>query len=85
MKIEVKYLGLASAILKSHKQTVNLPAGATLGQLLGYIQQERGLDDATAANVFKASTFMVNKKNADRDTPLEDGDEVLIMRVLWGG
>lgn len=85
MKIKVKYLGLVAAILKSDKQTVNLPAGATLGQLLGYIQQKRGLDDATAANVFKASTFMVNKKNADRDTSLEDGDEVLIMRVLGGG
>lgn len=85
MKIEVKYIGLASAILKSDKQTVNLPAGATLGQLLGHIQQERGLDAATAANAFKASTFMVNKKNAHRDTPLEDGDEVLIMRVLGGG
>lgn len=85
MKIEVKYLGLVSAILKSDKQTVNLPAGASLGQLLGYIQQEHGLDDVTAANIFKAGTFMVNKKNADRDSPLEDGDEVLIMRILWGG
>jgi molybdopterin converting factor small subunit len=85
VKIEVKYIGLASVILKSDKQTVNLPAGATLGQLLGYIQQERGLDDATAANAFRASTFMVNKKNADRDTPLEDGDEVLVMRMLGGG
>lgn len=85
MKIEVKYLGLASAILKSDKQTVNLPAGATLGQLLEYIQQEHGLDDATAANFFRAGTFMVNKKNTDRDTPLEDGDEVLVMRILWGG
>ena len=85
MKIEVKYLGLVSAILKSDKQTVNLPAGASLGQLLSYIQQEHGLDDATAANIFKAGIFMVNKKNADRDSPLEDGDEVLIMRILWGG
>ena len=85
MKIEVRYIGLVSTILKADKQTVNLPAGATLGQLLGYIQQERGLDDATAANAFRASTFMVNKKNADRDTPLEDGDEVLVMRMLWGG
>lgn len=85
MKIKVKYLGLVSAILKSDKEMVNLPAGATLGQLLGYIQQERGLDDVTAANAFRASTFIVNKKNADRDTPLEDGDEVLVMRMLWGG
>lgn len=85
MKIKVKYLGLVSAILKSDKEIVNLPAGATLGQLLGYIQQERGLDDVTAANAFRASTFIVNKKNADRDTPLEDGDEVLVMRMLWGG
>jgi len=85
VKIEVKYLGLVSAILKSDKQTVNLPVGATLGQLIGYIQQEHGLDDATAANFFRAGTLMVNKKNADRDTPLEDGDEVLVMRILWGG
>jgi molybdopterin converting factor small subunit len=85
VNIEVKYIGLVSAILKSDKQTVTLPAGATLGQLLGHIQQEHGLDDATAASLFRAGTFMVNKKNAGRGTPLEDGDEVLIMHLLWGG
>lgn len=85
MKIEVKYLGLASAIFGSGEQTVNLAAGATLGQLLGHILQEHGLADATAAKAFEFSTFMVNRKYADRDTPLQDGDEVLVMQLMLGG
>jgi molybdopterin converting factor small subunit len=82
MLITVKYFGTPIANLGTEAKHIELPAAATIEQLLCLINEK--LEDKDR-RLLEAATFMVNKARADRNTELKHGDEVLIMHSLAGG
>ncbi|NLP36253.1 MAG: MoaD/ThiS family protein [Firmicutes bacterium] len=82
MLIKVKPLGVAKAYLKKDLETVELPEGAKIKDLLDSIIITADNADLSLLDV---ATFLVNKEPAQRETGLQDGDEVIIMLRLVGG
>jgi len=82
MRVTVKFFGFPSAFGRDNAKTFELPEGATIAQLLAVIKAEAGPDvDAFS----QKSSFVVNRSRAERDTVLQDGDEVMLMFTLGGG
>ncbi len=82
MKIKVKYFGIPMANLGPEANCLELPADATVEQLLYLISDKMEDQDK---ELLDAATFMVNRTRAKKHTVLTDGDEVVIMYLLAGG
>lgn len=63
-------------------RTVDLPPGATVGELLSALRQD--IDGPAIARLAQ-SMVLVNHAKADHETSLEGGDEVLLLPLLPGG
>jgi molybdopterin converting factor small subunit len=81
MRVTVRFHGIIGDMLRRPEQAVDLPDGATVGDLWAALL---GGDDRTAAIVKQTRAF-VDGKQADRATPLTDGAEVTLMRPIAGG
>lgn len=79
MNITIKSLGIPVASLSSNAQQIELPTGTTIEQLLRMFSKNEDYEK------LKTAKIMVNNISADERTVLNDGDEVIIMRVLGGG
>ena len=75
MLITVKYIVLASLLGERDAQSLELPAGSTLAHLLNVILEEKS---SSIGTMLRKSTLFVNQVKADRDTVLNDGDQVII-------
>lgn len=82
MNVHIKSLGLTSVFLKNSLNSVDLPEGSTVEDLLSSIVIT---EEGTELSLLKAATFLVNKENANRETILNDGDEIIIMLRMAGG
>ncbi|HHT70287.1 MAG TPA: MoaD/ThiS family protein [Firmicutes bacterium] len=82
MKIKVKYFGIPMANLGPEANCLELPANASVEQLLHIIRDQLEGQDK---ELLEAATFMVNRTRAEKYTVLKDGDEVVIMYSLAGG
>ncbi|HHX75457.1 MAG TPA: MoaD/ThiS family protein [Firmicutes bacterium] len=82
MIVKLKAFGLASYYMREDLDSVELPAGATINDLLDAVLiTDKGRD----LSLLSAATFLVNKKSTGRDTVLHDGDEVIFLLPLAGG
>lgn len=92
MKVYLKSIGDLRDYLGREPQEIELPEGARFGQLLALIGGRWGkrlppfIWDADKQQFRGALFFVVDKHVVqDMDMPLEDGQEVALMRALSGG
>ncbi|NLM46408.1 MAG: MoaD/ThiS family protein [Firmicutes bacterium] len=82
MKVTLKAFGLASFYLREKLESIELPAGATIADLLEAVTIK---DTDRDLSLLSAAKFFVNGKSAGRDTVLHDGDEIIFLLHLAGG
>ena len=80
MLVEVRYHGIIADMLRRKRETVELPDGATVADLLAILAA-----DAKAVPVLKQTRPFVDGRQADRADLLRDGAEVVLMRPISGG
>jgi len=80
VQVEVRYHGIIADMLRRKRETVDLPDGATVADLLAVLAA-----DAKAAPVLKQTRPFVDGRQAGRAHPLRDGAEVVLMRPISGG
>lgn len=78
VRVSVRFFGLAASMQEKNVRYVELPAGATAGQLLNLAGNGEDM-------MQKATTILVNKEKAALDTVLAEGDEVIFMVRFAGG
>ena len=81
MKVTVRYHGIIGDMLRRKTQTVEIPDGATVTDLLAIVIG----DDEGAQSILKQTRAFIDGKQADRTMPLADGAEVTFMRPIAGG
>jgi molybdopterin converting factor small subunit len=81
MRVTVKYHGIVGDMLRRKTQQLDVPDGATVGDLLATLSQR----DDRAQTILKQTRAFIDGKQADRATPLSDGAEVIFMRPIAGG
>ncbi len=81
MRIHVSYFGIIADMANRKEETVTLDAPATMGNLIDALVSTNPRFAAIARQV----RSVANGKHAGRDTPLQDGDEVALMRAIGGG
>jgi molybdopterin converting factor subunit 1 len=81
MKVTVRYFQSLRRSMGTSSETVLLPDGANLGNLIEQLDQRNGELSRLAPSLL----FAVNQEHAGRDSPLADGDEVAIMPPFSGG
>ena len=80
MKVTVSFFMFASLAGVS-ESTVDLPEGATVAVLAGVLREQfpRLFPPAERA------IYLVNGLTGTRETPLKNGDRVLLLQILGGG
>lgn len=81
MEVKVKWLAARRASIPLQALSVALPDGATVGALLEVLR-ETGEANALANG---PTVVLVDRSSTTDETPLKDGDEVLILQPLGGG
>ena len=81
MQVTAKFFSLDRVTIGKDQLTVELPDGSTIRQLIQAIQQEFSAFKTTQGGIH----FLVNQVNANLDTVLHEGDEILFLRQLSGG
>ena len=95
MRVKVRTIGLLKALFGLGELELVLPDGATVGALLARLAETYGepaaghLTRTAGANEHPSLRIMVNGRDIDvlngRQTPLDDGDDVLILTPIAGG
>lgn len=83
--IAVHYFASIRESLGLDHETFNLPEGvSTVGQLISHLVEKNG---SNWAEVFENKSIMiaVNHEMTDRDTTIEEGDEVAFFPPVTGG
>jgi molybdopterin synthase catalytic subunit len=81
MKIGVLYFGLLKDLAGCSADTIELPEGSRVQDLLWYYAQK----SASWAEIVSSTAIAVNQQYAHLDDPLADGDEVGILPPVSGG
>jgi MoaE-MoaD fusion protein len=81
MQVMLLYFGSLRDAMGKSEETVALPAGATLSQVLEYV----GRDKPRVSALIPSLALSVNEEYARRDTKLKDGDEVALLPPVSGG
>ncbi len=81
MIVDFKYLGLQNDKFDSEVKSIEIQKDADIQFLIKELKEKYDLSD----EVFKGCSYMVNKKRADLNTKLKDGDYVFVMKALGGG
>jgi molybdopterin converting factor small subunit len=81
VRVTVKYHGIVGDMLRRKTQQLDVPEGATVGDLLATLAQR----DDRAQAILKQTRAFIDGKQADRAAPLADGAEVIFMRPIAGG
>jgi molybdopterin synthase catalytic subunit len=81
MRVRVRCFALAADLLGGRQSDVELPAGATVGDLLA----ELGRKFPGFAQLAPRILAAMAEEYVDRSRPLKDGDEVVIIPPVSGG
>ena len=85
MKITVKFMGLASIVLDKNHEIIELTERKKVRDVVSLLREKAKTAGVNADATLDHATFLVNKKKADMNTELQDGDELMIMKSLGGG
>lgn len=81
IQVRVRTFSLLRQVLGTASMTLNLSAGATVGDLIAHLKQEY----PAAAPHLARSLVAVNRNYADETQPLAPGDEVAVFPPVSGG
>lgn len=81
MTVHVLYFGILKDFFDGDRDSVELPAPATVAHLLDLLH-DRGTDDLP---IWKHIAVAVNREYAQLHTLLQDGDEVALLPPVSGG
>lgn len=81
MEVTVKFFSYNRIIAGRDKMSLELPEGATIADLIGELQRSLGKPDLGK----EKTEFMVNQKQASRETALNNKDEILLLYIIGGG
>jgi molybdopterin converting factor small subunit len=81
MIVKFKYVGIPIKEMDSQIRRIEMHEGSNIEKFIEKISNEYKVD----INYLKNCNYMVNKKRADLNTKLQDGDYVLMMKALGGG
>ena len=95
MQIKVHYIGLVKSYTNKSQDAINLPDGTLLAELLSKIAETYGKEfqaevyDPAKKEMKPTFVVMVNGILMDQlrgvNTPLKDGDNVILMALMTGG
>jgi molybdopterin converting factor small subunit len=80
MKVTVSFFSF-SALAGVSGSTLDLQGEATVAELVGVLKEQ-------FAGMFpqaERAIYLVNGQTGTRETPLKDGDRVLMLQILGGG
>jgi molybdopterin converting factor small subunit len=80
LKITVKLFPGTPGLPEGQPQVVEVPDGATVGEVVMRLKAE-----VAAGAEWSRPVLIVNQAAVAWDTPLKDGDEVLVLWPLGGG
>ena len=80
MTVTVKFFTFKD-LAGTSESIVDLPPGATIAELLGLLAEQFPALFPAAGHAI----LLVNDKIGARDTPLADGDRILLLQALGGG
>ena len=80
MKVTVKLFPGTASLPEGQPRAIEVPDGATVGEVVQQLKAQA----ADGAN-WPRPVVIVNQTAAAWDTPLKDGDEVLVLWPLGGG
>jgi molybdopterin synthase sulfur carrier subunit len=81
MEVTVKLFAHLRNIAGTDQLRVDLDEGATVSDLLDHLSKT--IDSPALRD--NSASVMIDHKNAERDTILRDGDEVLLLPIIGGG
>jgi MoaD family protein len=81
MEVTVKLFAHLRSIAGTDQLRVELEEDATVAELLDHLSKTIN----SPALTDNSTSVMIGHKNAERDTPLKDGDEVLLLPIIGGG
>lgn len=82
MIITYRYLGLPFTGMDFQSKQMELKENVTIQVFMKYFLEQYPFCDQSFV---EKSSILVNKHHADQKTILQDGDSLLIMKVLGGG
>ena len=83
MKISIEYVGLLTKFNRGIKvEKLSLPVGVTVSSLRELLI---GRCSGNGRKIIERCSFLVNNKNADLNTPLHNGDTVVLILHMTGG
>lgn len=81
MLVTVRFFGIVSDVAKKKDQSIEVPDGASVADVISAVaSSNKGF-----AAVAKQVRPVVNGETATRDHMLTDGDELVLMRAIGGG
>jgi molybdopterin converting factor subunit 1 len=84
MRVELLYFGALKERLGTVGEPVELPDGATVGDLLR-ILRDRASNDRMEERVWQSLAVAVNREYAAAGAVLREGDEVALLPPVSGG
>lgn len=81
MKVTVKLFAHLRSIAGTDQLRVELDEGATVAELLQHMSKT--IDSPALTD--NSTSAMIGHKNAERETILKEGDEVLLLPIIGGG
>jgi molybdopterin synthase sulfur carrier subunit len=81
MQVTVKLFAHLRSVSGTDQLRVDLDAGATVSDLLDHLS--RTIDSPALTD--NSTSVMVDHKNAEPETLLKDGDEILLLPIIGGG
>jgi MoaD family protein len=81
MEVKVKLFSYLRQVAGTDQVSVRLDEGARVADLLDAL--DRRFDNHTVAE--SAASIMIDHRNAEPETLLKDGDEVLLLPIIGGG
>jgi MoaD family protein len=81
MELTVKLFAHLRNIAGTDQLRIDLDEGATVAELLEHLSKT--IDSPALTD--NSTSVMIDHKNAERETLLKDGDEVLLLPIIGGG
>lgn len=81
MRVNVLYFGTLKDLFARERDTIDLPAGATVDSLLSFLRAQT----SKQSDVWRTLAVAVNQEYAAPSTALREGDEVALLPPVSGG
>jgi molybdopterin converting factor subunit 1 len=88
MRVRVLHFGVLQELFGTADEAVELPAGATVGELLGVLRartSNQAMGDKDQERLWRSIAVAVNQEYGSPGSTLREGDEVALLPPVSGG